>query len=29
MLRDKYLASAELRGLSLADGECICVAELN
>jgi methyltransferase (TIGR00027 family) len=28
-LRDRYLASAELRGLSLADGECICVAELN
>jgi methyltransferase (TIGR00027 family) len=28
-LKSKYLASAELRGLSLADGECICVAELN
>jgi methyltransferase (TIGR00027 family) len=28
-LREKYLKSAELRQLSLADGECICVAELN
>jgi methyltransferase (TIGR00027 family) len=28
-LRNKYLTSEQLRQLSLADGECICVSELN
>lgn len=28
-LRNKYLTSEQLRHLSLADGECICVSELN
>ena len=28
-LRNKYLMSKQLRHLSLADGECICVSELN
>ncbi|MDT4896010.1 MAG: hypothetical protein QOH25_1087 [Acidobacteriota bacterium] len=28
-LRNKYLASEQLSHLSLADGECLCVAELN
>ena len=28
-LRKKYLAAEDMRHLSLADGECICVSELN
>lgn len=28
-LRNKYLTTAHLRHLSLADGECICVSEVN
>jgi methyltransferase (TIGR00027 family) len=28
-LRNRYLAAANMRHLSLADGECICVSELN
>jgi methyltransferase (TIGR00027 family) len=28
-LRNKYLVSEKMRQLSLADGECICVSELN
>jgi methyltransferase (TIGR00027 family) len=29
MLRQKYLADARFRNLTLADGECICVCEVN